>query len=81
MLVALGSVVGAYVGIAGALVARRALKIIDLYEEHQFIRSREQKAHIKMHAIVLRNDYKSDLLWGKTLVKKLISALAWLKTA
>ncbi len=81
MLVTLGSVVGAYAGIAGALFIRRVLKLIDLYEEYQFIRSREQKAHIKMHAIILRNDYKSDLLWGKTLIKNLKSVREWLKTA
>lgn len=81
MLVALGSVVGAYAGIAGVLIARRVLKIVDLHEEHQFIRSREQKAHIKMHAVVLRNDYKSDLLWVKTLSKKLKDTWAWLKAA
>lgn len=81
MLVALGSVAGAYLGIATVLITRRALKIVDLCEEHQFIRSREQKAHIKMHAIMLRNDYKSDLLWVKTLPKKLKTTWEWLKAA
>lgn len=81
MLVALGSIVGAYAGIAGALIVRRVLKIVDLHEEHQFIRSREQKAHIKMHAAVLRNDYKSDLLWAKALSKKIKDTWAWLKSA
>ena len=80
MFVALGSVIGAYAGIVGALVTRRVLKIIDLYDEYQFVRSREQKNHIKQHALVLKGDFKSDALWPKVLIVKGKSAIEWLKS-
>lgn len=81
MLVALGSAVGVYVGITGILVSRRLLKIIELYDEFQFVRSREQKNHIKQHALALRTDFKRDALWFKDLVAKGKKAFEWLKTA
>ena len=81
MLVALGSVIGAYAGIAGILASRRLLKILDLHDEYQFIRSREQKNHIKQHALVLKGDFKSDVLWLKTFVVKGKSVIEWLKSA
>ena len=81
MLVALGSAVGVYVGITGILVSRRLLKIIELHDEFQFVRSREQKNHIKQHALALRFDFKSDALWFKALAEKGKKAFVWLKTA
>ena len=80
MLVALGSVIGTYAGIAGILVARRFLKLLELYDEYQFVRSREQKNHIRQHAIVLKGDLKSDVLWPKVFFVKSKSILEWLKT-
>jgi len=80
MLVALGSAVGVYAGIAGILVWNRLLKILDLHDEYQFVRSREQKNHIKQHALVLKGDFKSDVLWPKTFVVKGKSAIEWLKS-
>jgi hypothetical protein len=79
MLSALFAVVGSYAAVAGVLVAKRALKITDLHEEYTFIRSREQKSHIRAHAIVLKGGFKSDLLWIKHLPSKVKTALAWLK--
>lgn len=81
MLLALGSVAGAYAGITGILVSRRVLKILDLYDEFQFVRSREQKNHIKQHALALRSDFKSDLIWVKILAIKAKHAFEWLKSA
>jgi len=81
MLVALCSAVGVYAGIAGILVSRRFLKILELYDEYQFVRSREQKNHIKQHALALRFDFKSDALWFKVLAAKGKKAFVWLKTA
>ena len=80
MLVALGSVIGAYAGIACFLASRRLLKMLDLHDEHQFVRSREQRNHIKQHAIVLKNDFKSDALWPKSLYAKSKSLIEWLKS-
>jgi hypothetical protein len=81
MLLALGSAVGVYAGIAGILVLRRFLKILELYDEYQFVRSREQKNHIKQHALALRFDLKSDALWFRVLAAKGKKAFVWLKTA
>lgn len=81
MLVALGSVAGVYAGITSILASRRFLKIIELYDEYQFVRSREQRNHIKQHALALKADYKSDALWFKVLVVKAKSAIEWLKSA
>ena len=81
MLVALGSIIGAYAGIAGILVSHRLLKLLDLHDEYQFVRSREQKNHIKQHALVLKGDFKSDVLWPKTFVVKGKGVIEWLKSA
>ena len=81
MLLALGGVIGVYTGIAGILVLRRCLKIIELHDEFQFVRSREQKNHIKQHALALRFDFKSDALWFKVLASKGKKVFMWLKTA
>ena len=81
MLLALGGAIGVYTGIAGILVLRRSLKILELYDEYQFVRSREQKNHIKQHALALRSDFKSDALWFEVLVTKAKKAFEWLKTA
>jgi hypothetical protein len=80
MLSALFAVVGSYAAVAAALVVKRALKITDLHEEHTFIRSREQKSHIRAHALILKSGFKSDLLWIKHLPSKVKTALAWLKS-
>lgn len=80
MLSAVCAVVGGYAAVAAVLVVKRALKITDLHEEYTFIRSREQKTHIRAHALVLKGGFKSDLLWIKQLPVKVKSALAWLKT-
>lgn len=81
MLVAICSAVGVYAGIAGILSSRRFLKILELYDEYQFVRSREQKNHIKQHALALRSDFKGDALWFKVLAVKGKKAFVWLKTA
>lgn len=80
MLAAICAVVGVYTGVAATLVVKRTLKISDLHEEYTFIRSREQKSHIRAHALVLKGGFKSDLLWIKHLPNKVKTALAWLKT-
>lgn len=79
MLSAICAVVGGYAAVAAALVTKRALKITDLHEEHSFIRSREQKLHIKTHASLLKGGFKSDLLWIKYLPSKVKAAFTWLK--
>ena len=79
MLSALFAVVGSYTAVAAALVTKRVLKITDLHEEHTFIRSREQKTHIKMHASLLKAGFKSDLLWIVQVPGKIKAAFAWLK--
>ncbi len=73
-------VVVAYVVTTFALVSRRALKIIELHEEHQFVRSREQKAHIKSHALVLKRGFVSDIKCFINLPKKLKTAFDWLRS-
>ena len=73
-------VVGAYVATTFALVSKRALKIVELHEEHQFVRSREQKAHIKAHALVLKSGFVNDIKWVAHLPKKLKIAFAWLRS-
>lgn len=80
MLAAICAVVGGYATVAASLVIKRVLKITDLHEEHVFIRSREQKAHIKAHALVLKGGFKSDILWIKHLPSKVKTALTWLKS-
>jgi hypothetical protein len=73
-------VVGAYVVTSFALVSKRALKIVELHEEHQFVRSREQKAHIKAHALVLKGGFANDIKWVVHLPKKLKTAFDWLRS-
>jgi hypothetical protein len=79
MLSAVCAVVGGYAAVAGALVVKRVLKITDLHEEYTFIRSREQKSHIRAHSLVLKGGFKNDVLWIKYLPVKIKTALAWLK--
>lgn len=73
-------VLGAYVATTFALVSKRALKIVELHEEHQFVRSREQKAHIKSHALVLKSGFVNDIKWIFHLPKKLKTAFVWLRS-
>lgn len=80
MLIPALSVLGAYASIAVALSARRVMKILDLHEEHQFVRSREQKGHIKVHALTLRSGFYSDIKWGVQIPKKIKAAFDWLKS-
>lgn len=80
MLIPTLSVLGAYASIAAALVTRRVMKILDLHEEHQFVRSREQKGHIKMHALTLRGGFHNDIKWGVQIPKKIKAAFVWLKS-
>jgi hypothetical protein len=80
MLSAICAVIGGYAAVSATLVVKRVLKITDLHEEYTFIRSREQKSHIRAHALVLRGGFKSDLLWIKSLPGKVKTALDWLKT-
>jgi hypothetical protein len=72
-------VAGSYATVSAALMLRRVMKILDLHEEHGFVRSREQKGHIKTHAMTLRGGFFNDLIWIKTFPVKLKTAVDWLK--
>jgi len=72
-------VVGTYVATTCLLATKRALKIVELHEEYQFIRSREQKSHIRSHALILKSGFMSDIKWITRLPKKIKTAFDWLK--
>lgn len=57
----------------------RCLKILDLHQEFQVVRAREQKSHIKNHAQILLSGFKLDLVWPVTLYSNLRLAAAWLR--
>lgn len=69
-----------YVGVTAILAVRRIIRIVDLHEEHQFVRSREQKGHIKMHALTLRGGFHNDVKWIVQIPKKIKAAFVWLKS-
>ena len=81
MIAVLAAVTSVYLIIAFALVIRRTLLIIDLYDESVIVRSREQKSHIRQHAIHLRDNYKNDLLWVKLIFVNTLKVNNWLKSA
>ena len=78
-LTAFASLVTAYLGVAGVFFAHRVLKVIDLHEEHVMTRSREHKTHTKSHALLLKGDTVSDLLWPVSVYRKARAVYAWLK--
>jgi hypothetical protein len=77
-LVILCSVLVTYLGVSSCFIARRALKILDLYDEHMLARAREHKSHTKLHALLLRSEVKNDLLWPKSIIQKVRVVYAWL---
>lgn len=80
MLIPTLSVLGVYAAVTSALIIRRTFKILDLHEEHQFVRSREQKGHIKIHAVTLRGGFHNDVKWVFQIPKKIKAAFDWVKT-
>ena len=81
MITVLVAVTSVYLLIALALVMRRSLLIIDLYNESVIVRSREQKSHIRQHAIHLRDNYKNDLFWVKAIFVNALKVNVWLKSS
>lgn len=78
MLIVILTVIATYTVTTFILASRRIFKVIDLHEEHQFVRSREQKAHIKSHALILRSGFMNDIKWFIHLPRKLKNAFDWL---
>lgn len=80
MLLAVVIIPAIYAIISVLFLTRRLLKILDLHYEFSFVRSKEQKMHVKIYAQNLRNDFKKDLAWPRTYFNAIKQALIWLKT-
>ena len=79
MLNFLGIAAISYTCVAFFFVFSRCLKIVDLHQEFQVVRAREQKSHIKNHAQILVSGFKFDIVWPITLYTNLRLAAAWLR--
>jgi hypothetical protein len=79
MVDSLGIVAASYTCVALFFLISRCLKILDLHQEFQIVRAREQKSHIKSHAQILASGFKLDIVWPVTLYKSLKSSLIWLR--
>lgn len=79
MLDFLGVSFAVYACVSLFFIFSRCLKIVDLHQEFQVVRAREQKSHIKNHAQILASGFKFDVVWPITLYTNLRLAAAWLR--
>jgi hypothetical protein len=79
MLVYLAVACLAYVSVFLMLSASRFLKLVDLHQEFQIVRAREQRTHIKNHAQALVSGIKSDIVWPVSIFKNLKLVQSWLR--
>ena len=69
-----------YLCISTFLTFRRLFKLFDLHEEHLHARAREQKSHTRSFAMHLSTGFMDDLIWPRTIFRRLRAIREWLKT-